>query len=150
MAHSGQKIKGDAWVLAFSEDSGSTWLQVICEKGTTFKAGRDEQDASSKCGNDKAPGDNKDHTLSTEIYIIQGSNVGATESSYKKLYDWHIAGTTLYWRLGPAGTLASGALRHAGTGWIKSIDSKANHGENVSANIEVVAYPDDTTLTAGS
>ncbi len=149
MAHSGEKLKGDSWVLAFSEDTGTTWLQVICEKGTTLKLSRDEQDASSKCGNDKAPGDNKDHTISTEILIIQGANVLAAEASYKKLRSWHDAGTKLYWRLGPAGILVSGALRESGTGWIKGLDAKANHGENISSSIDVVAYPDDTVLTAG-
>ncbi len=150
MAHAGQKIKGDTWLLQFSEDSFTTTLQVICEKGTTLKLSRDEQDASSKCGNDKSPGDNKEHTISSEIYIIQGANVGSTESSYKKLRGWYDAGTEIAWRLGPSGSLATGALRESGTGWIKSLDAKANHGENISSNIEVVCYPDNTTLTTGT
>lgn len=149
MAHAGQKLKGDSWVLALSEDSGTTWLQVICEKGTTLKLSRDEQNADSKCGNDKAPGDQKDQSISTEILIIQGANVLSTEASYLKLRTWHDAGTTLYWRLGPAATLTTGQLRETGQGWIKSLDAKANHGENISSSIEMVAYPDSTTLVVG-
>jgi len=103
MAHEGQKVAGEYWVLQLSQDS-VTWLQLICEKGSDFKMDRGEIDASSKCGTDKSPGI-PTQSLSTDFYLIQGSNILSTEASYKQMFDWHVAKKDLYFKFQPVPSL---------------------------------------------
>jgi len=73
-----------------------------------------------------------------------------TEASYKKIFDWKAAKTIVYWRLGPAGVLASGSLRLSGQGWFKSADIEAQYDGNIEVSVEFNANPDLTVLTVGS
>lgn len=150
MAHEGQKIAGEYWVLKLSEDAGTTWLQLICEKGADFKSTRDEIDGSSKCGDDKSPG-KRHQSLTSEFFLIQGANVLTTEASYKKIYEWWVSGLTLYVQFGPAATtLPTGELRHTTRGWIKSVDVSAKYGDRIGCNLDMVIYSDDTVLNVGA
>ena len=107
MAHEGQKVAGEYWILKLSADSGVTYLQLVCEKGSDIKLDRNEIDASSKCGTDKSPGI-PTQSLSTDFYLIQGANVASTEASYKKMYDYYNLKQNLYFTFGPA--LVTGAI----------------------------------------
>lgn len=141
---------GGGTAAAATSVLGANYLTTICEKGTSFKTSRDEIDNSSKCGNDISPGDKTTESLQTGLYVIQAPNVGLTsEASYLKLWGWYKAGTTLYYRLGPLGTLATGALRTTGTCWIKDLDLKADFGGHVECTANFVGYPDNTVLAVG-
>lgn len=143
MAHEGQKVAGEYWILKLSEDNGATWLQLICEKGSDIKFDRAEIDASSKCGTDKSPG-LPTQSLSTDFYLISGANVGGTEASYKKMFDWYVSKLNLRFMFGASlkpGVIFGWGTIVGGTGYTNgtylAVPLIGGHGTGATANITV-------------
>jgi hypothetical protein len=127
---------------------GINYLALICEKTTELKLDRAEIDASSKCGQDKAPG-LKNQSMTSEFLLIQGANVGTKEASFAQIFAWYLNPPTpaVAWKLGPI-VPKSGDIVMSGQCWVKGASIKATNQDRITTSLDLVLYAEDTALTA--
>ena len=139
---------GGGTLAAATSVLGINYLTLICEKTTDIKMDRAEIDASSKCGQDKAPG-LKNQSITSEFLIIQGANVGTLEASSAKLFAWYLAGSAvgnISWKLGPI-VPKTGDQTFSGQCWVKSMSIKATNQDRITVALDLVLYAEDTSLS---
>lgn len=95
------EIQSSLVPLEFSEDTGTTWLKVVCRKGNNFNYDVPTTEEETDCGPIIGVGVGK---WGFDVEGALNATPGATELSFKKLLGWATANTKVMVRQQSPGT----------------------------------------------